>query len=54
MKTTRSRMLLVFVAAAIIVTLFMKWETIAPDILKGFRDGYLSAAPEIAPAARWS
>ncbi|HEX8171111.1 MAG TPA: hypothetical protein VF824_11280 [Thermoanaerobaculia bacterium] len=42
MRTTRSRMLLVFVAAAIIVSIFMNWG----DAAAGFRDGWNdSAAP---------
>ncbi|HET7435286.1 MAG TPA: hypothetical protein VFN10_11310 [Thermoanaerobaculia bacterium] len=39
MTTTRSRMLLVFIAAAVIVSLFMDWH----DFADGFRDGWNDA-----------
>ena len=39
MKTTRSRMLLVFLAAAFIVSVFMHWNEFAADVDRGFHDG---------------
>jgi hypothetical protein len=38
MKTTRTRMLIVFTAAAVIISLFMHWK----DLSEGFRDGWNS------------
>jgi hypothetical protein len=39
MKTTRSRMLLVFVAAALIVSIFMHWNEVSRDFKHGWDDG---------------
>jgi hypothetical protein len=39
MKTIRSRMLLVLIAAAVIVSFFVHWE----DAAAGFRDGWNSS-----------
>lgn len=36
MKTTRSRMLIVFTAAAIIISLFTSWD----DVERGWHEGY--------------
>ena len=36
MKTTRTRMLIVFIAAALIVSMFTNWD----DVERGFKDGY--------------
>ena len=39
MKTTRTRMLMVFAAAAVIVSFFMHWEAVS----QGARDGWNAA-----------
>lgn len=44
MKTTRSRMLLVFVAAALIVSIFTDWR----DLAAGFRDGWNDAGRPVS------
>jgi hypothetical protein len=36
MKTTRTRMLIVFAAAAVVISFFMHWD----DMSQGFHDGY--------------
>ena len=38
MKTTRTRMLVVFIAAAIVISFFMHWEDFAKDFREGWRD----------------
>ena len=40
MKTIRTRMLIVFTAAAIVISFFMHWK----DIEQGYRDGYYSTS----------
>jgi hypothetical protein len=40
MKTTRTRMLVVFITAAVIISFFMHWD----DVVSGFRSGYYSDA----------
>ena len=44
MRTTRSRMLLVFVAAAFIVSIFMHWDEVARDFKAGWDDAQTDAA----------
>jgi hypothetical protein len=39
MKTTRSRMLIVFTAAAIIISLFSNWDSLARGWQEGYNDG---------------
>ncbi len=39
MKTTRTRMLIVFLAAAVVISFFMHWEEVA----RGFRQGWKSS-----------
>ncbi len=36
MKTTRTRMLIIFAAAAVVISFFMHWE----DVRQGFIDGW--------------
>ena len=43
MKTTRTRMLIVFAAAAVGISFFMHWD----DVSQGFRDGYYGAQPQV-------
>lgn len=43
MKNTRSRMLLVLIAAAVVVTFFIHWEDFSAGVLDGF-DPVRSAA----------
>jgi len=38
MKTRRTRILIVVIAASIVVSIFMKWN----DVVQGFHDGYNS------------
>ena len=44
MKTIRSRMLLVLVAAAVIVSFFVHWE----DAAAGFRDGWNAGSAHVS------
>jgi hypothetical protein len=39
MKTTRTRMLLVFTVAAVIISFFMHWDDMAKGARQGWREG---------------
>lgn len=41
MKTTRTRMLIVFAAAAVVISFFMHWD----EMRSGFNDGYNDGRP---------
>ncbi len=41
MKTTRTRMLIVFAAAAVVISFFMHWD----DLAQGARDGWNDYPP---------
>jgi hypothetical protein len=50
MKTRRTRILMVVIAASIVVSLFLNWK----DVVQGFHDGFNSrnSSPLAQPAER--
>jgi hypothetical protein len=45
MKTTRTRMLIVFAAASVVISFFMHWDW--DGFSRGFYDGFHDARPPI-------